>query len=140
MERAADVAVVVATRDRREALLATLARLTALSERPRVVVVDNGSDGGTPDAVRAAFRQVAVVEAGENLGAGARTLGARAVDARHVAFSDDDWGWAPGALPLAARHLDAHPRLGLLAARILVGPEESPDPVCDAMARSPLPA
>ncbi len=34
---------------------------------------------------------------------------------------------------------DQHPRLGLLAGRILVGPDEALDPVCAEMADSPLP-
>jgi hypothetical protein len=47
-----DVAVVIATRDRRERLLATLGRIGGLPERPPLVVVDNGSCDGTADAVR----------------------------------------------------------------------------------------
>jgi GT2 family glycosyltransferase len=35
--------------------------------------------------------------------------------------------------------MQAHPRLAVLNARILVGPEERLDPVCAEMARSPLP-
>jgi GT2 family glycosyltransferase len=132
-------AIVIATRDRRAPLLATLARLRNLPERPCVVVVDNGSRDGTPGAVRAAFDDVTVLEAGEDLGAAARTLGARVVDARYVAFNDDDSWWAPGALARAVALLDAHPRLGLLAARVLVGSDERLDPTCAAMAVSPLP-
>jgi GT2 family glycosyltransferase len=135
----ADAGIVIATRDRRAALLATLGRLRALPERPRVVVVDNGSRDGTPDAVRAASGDVTVIEAGENLGAGARTLGARALDTRYVAFNDDDSWWAPGALARAVALLDAHPRLALLAARVLVGGDQRLDPTCAAMAASPLP-
>jgi GT2 family glycosyltransferase len=55
-----------------------------------------------------------------------------------VAFSDDDSWWAPGALARAADVLDTHPRLGVLAARVLVGPESREDPVCALMATSPL--
>jgi GT2 family glycosyltransferase len=56
-----------------------------------------------------------------------------------VAFSDDDSWWARGALTRAADHFDAHPRLAVLAARVLVGPTDRLDPVCAAMAASPLP-
>src|ERR687895_1668410 len=83
--------------------------------------------------------RVAVVIATRNLGAAARTVGARLVDSPYVAFSDDDSWWAPGALGRAADLLDRHPRLAVLAARVLVGPEERLDPVCDEMAHSPLP-
>ena len=58
---------------------------------------------------------------------------------RYVAFSDDDSWWAPGALARAVELLERHPRLAVLAARVLVGPDERLDPVCREMARSPLP-
>jgi GT2 family glycosyltransferase len=133
------VGVAIATRDRRADLERTLERLRALPERPPVVVADNGSADGTPAAVRAAFPEVEVVELGTNLGAAARNAAARRLDTPYVAFSDDDSWWAPGALARAAGVLDAEPRLALLAARILVGPEERLDPVCGRMERSPLP-
>src|SRR5690242_12729626 len=95
----APVGVVVVTRDRRETLLHTLERLRALPGPPPVVVVDNGSSDGTAEAVRERFGgAVGVVEAGRNLAAAARTVGARVLDTPLVAFADDDSWWAPGAL------------------------------------------
>lgn len=132
--------IVIATRDRHERLLSTLDRLAGLPERPPVVVVDNASRDGTPAAVRSAFPSTRVIEAGANLGAGARTLGARVLRTPYVAFNDDDSWFAPGALSRAADVLDAHARLGLVAARVLVGERERLDPVCQTMSRSPLSA
>jgi GT2 family glycosyltransferase len=80
-----------------------------------------------------------VVGLRRNLGGAARTVGARLANSPYVAFSDDDSWWAPGALSRAAELLDRHPRLAVLAARVLVGPEERLDPVCYQMAHSPLP-
>jgi GT2 family glycosyltransferase len=134
------VAVVIATRNRGPELLGTLTRLRALHERPRIVVVDNGSTDGTAELVRTHHPDVQVVGLRRNRGAAARTVGARLVDSPYVAFSDDDSWWAPGALARAVQLLDRHPRLAVLAARVLVGPEERLDPVCDQMAHSPLPA
>jgi N-acetylglucosaminyl-diphospho-decaprenol L-rhamnosyltransferase len=136
--RAPRVGVAIATRERRAELEAVLERLLALPERPPVVVADNGSRDGTPAAIRARFPAVAVVELGENRGAGARNAAVRALTTPYVAFSDDDSWWAPGALARAAAHFDANPRLGLLAARILVGPDGRLDPVCAVMEQSPL--
>ncbi len=127
------VTVVVATRNR----LRALARSLPLHPRP-VILVDNGSTDGTPGFVRRHFPDVHLVEAGANLGAPARNLGARLARTPYVAFADDDSWWAPGALDLAADVFDAHPRLALLGARVLVGPEERLDPVSQEMARSPL--
>lgn len=134
----ARVTVVVATRDRLASLLEVLGRLAALPERPPVVVVDNGSTDGTPPAVRTRFPEATLVEAGRNLGGGARTLGAERAATPYVAFADDDSWWQPGALARAVELLDRHPRLAVVAARVLVGPGEAEDPVCAAMAASPL--
>jgi GT2 family glycosyltransferase len=133
------VAVVIATRNRGTELLGTLTRLRSLPERPPIVVVDNGSTDGTPARVRAHHPGVRVVELAANRGAAARNVGARLVASPYVAFSDDDSWWAPGALARAAELLDHHPRLAVLAARVLVGLERRLDPVCAEMAASPLP-
>jgi GT2 family glycosyltransferase len=133
------VTVVVMTRDRREQLLHALGELRDLSGPTPVIVVDNGSSDGTPDAVRRDFPQVTVVSLGENLGAGARTAGVRLATTPYVAFSDDDSWWAPGSLKRAAELLDATPQLGLIAARTLVGPKECTDRLSTLMAHSPLP-
>jgi N-acetylglucosaminyl-diphospho-decaprenol L-rhamnosyltransferase len=134
----ARVGVAIATRERYDDLARALERLRALPERPPVVVADNGSRDGTPARIRDRFPDIRVIELGANRGAGARTAAIEALRTPYVAFSDDDSWWAPGALHRAAALFDAHPRLGLLAARILVGPGERLDPVCAAMERSPL--
>ena len=133
------ISVIIATRDRREALSAVVARLLALPERPRVVVADNGSTDGTAGSV-AHLPGVEVLSLGRNLGGAARTAGARAVATPYIAFSDDDSWWQPGALSRAIELLDDHPRLGLIAARVLVGPGEEPDPICLEMMRGLIPA
>jgi GT2 family glycosyltransferase len=130
--------VVIATRNRRDELVAVLGRLTALAPPPPVVVVDNGSDDGSAGAVRRAFPGVRVIEVGTNLGAAARTLGAAAAATPYVAFADDDSWWAPAALDRAVAHLRRHPAVALVAARILLGPEERLEPLCVDLAASPL--
>jgi GT2 family glycosyltransferase len=135
----ARVAVIIATRNRGPELLGTLTRLRALDEQPPIVVVDNGSTDATAELVRTRCPGVQVVGLRRNHGGAARTVGARLVDSPYVAFSDDDSWWAPGALGRAVDLLDRHPRLAVLAARVLVGPDQRLDPVCDEMANSPLP-
>lgn len=123
-----DVGVVIATRDRRDSLLRTLGRLTELPERPAVVVVDNASADGSAAAIRARFPSVDVLALDVNRGIGARNLGAAHLRTPVIAFSDDDSWWEPGALALAADRFRHFPRLGLLAAQILVGPGRRLDP------------
>jgi GT2 family glycosyltransferase len=130
--------VVVVTRDRLGSLRRTLTCLNALPERPQIVVVDNASRDGTAAAVAAEHPGVNLIPLDRNRGATARTIGARAVNGPYVAFADDDSWWAAGALARAAAVLDRHPRVGLVAARVLVGEEERDDPTCAAMAHSPL--
>lgn len=128
-----DITVVIASRNRREELLEGLAR----HEAP-VILLDNGSSDGTPAAVRAAHPQVDVVELGANHGACARNLGVARAATPFVAFADDDSWWTPGALSRAVQCFDAHPRLGVLAGRVLVGEEDRLDPTSADMATAPL--
>lgn len=130
--------VVIATRDRRDALAHTLERLRALPERPAVLVADNASTDGTREMVARHHPEVRVLALPCNRGALARNHGVRAARTPYVAFSDDDSWWAPGALATAVRLLDGHPRLGLVSARTLVGPAGHPDPLNEVMAASPL--
>jgi GT2 family glycosyltransferase len=128
------VTTVVITRDRLTDLLVSVPR-----HRGPVIVVDNGSQDGTVERLRAMDRPgLTVVSLARNLGAQARNLGVQLARTPLVAFADDDSWWAPGALDRAAELMAAHPRLGLITGRVLVGPEERLDPVCELMAASPL--
>ncbi|HEX4817734.1 MAG TPA: glycosyltransferase [Nonomuraea sp.] len=129
----ARVTVVVASMNRLRALT------RSLPHHPRpVILVDNGSTDGTAAFVGKHFPDVHLVEAAANLGAPARNVGVRLAETPYVAFADDDSWWAPGALEKAADVLDAHPRLAVLGARVLVGPDERLDPVSEQMRHSPL--
>jgi GT2 family glycosyltransferase len=132
------VAVVVITHQRREEVLLALTRLLDLPERPRVIVVDNGSTDGTAAAVRQRFPQVELVASPVNLGAVGRNLGVAQLDTPYVAFCDDDTWWEPGSLRTAADILDAHPRLAVVTARILVEPGGTEDPIVPELRDSPV--
>jgi len=121
------VTVVIATRDRQESLLRSLARL----DQPGtpVIVVDNGSSDGTADAVRAAHPRVQLVPLPANAGAVARTDGVRRAATPYVAFADDDSWWEPGSLDAAADLLDAHPRVAVVVARVRMAADGSEDAV-----------
>lgn len=132
------IGVVVITHNRREELLHTLDHLAALAERPPIVVVDNASSDDTCTAVSDRYPEVVLLPQTRNLGAAARTVGVQRIETEYVALCDDDCRWEQGSLRLAADLFDRHPRLGLLNARVLVGPEGELDPTCRAMADSPL--
>jgi GT2 family glycosyltransferase len=127
------VTTVVMTRNRWSDLARTLPRHPG-----PVVVVDNGSDDGTPELVERHFPRVEVVRLRANRGAVARNVGVRHARTPYVAFADDDSWWELGALDVAVSHLDRSPRLGLLTGRVLVGEDDRPDAVSMAQAASPL--
>jgi GT2 family glycosyltransferase len=133
------ISVVVLTHNRVDALARCLRQLRALPEQVPIVVVDNASEDGTPDRLARDFPDVRLLRSEVNLGAAARNFGVAAVHTPYVAFCDDDTWWAPGALALAARCLDAHPRVAAISAQVRVGRQRRRDPTCDAMAASPLP-
>src|SRR5215210_1576996 len=133
------ISIVIITRDRRSDLLEALGHLAELPEEPPIVVVDNASGDGTPEAVRERFPAVEVIALPDNRGPAARNAGVQRARTPYVAFNDDDSAWEPGALAAAAALLDAHPHLALVNGHILVGPDQRPDPVCLEMAESPLP-
>lgn len=134
------VSVVVLTCDRPAELVRTLERLQRLPERPRIVVVDNGARGEAALRMARRFPAIERVAGRGNRGAAGRNDGVACVDTPYVAFCDDDTWWAPGALARAADLLDAHPRVAVVAARVLVGEAQRVDPACQRMAASPLDA
>jgi GT2 family glycosyltransferase len=102
-------------------------------------VVDNASSDGSAEAVEERFPQVEVIRLERNMGVSARNVGVAHARAPYVALNDDDSWWAPGALDLAADALDAHPRLSVVQAYVLVGDEQREEPMMVEIADSPLP-
>ncbi|MFP3713677.1 glycosyltransferase family 2 protein [Puerhibacterium sp. TATVAM-FAB25] len=129
----ARVSVVVMSRDRRDDLAASMRR-----HRAPVVFVDNASADGSPEVVRRVRPDARVVRLRENRGAVARNVGVREAATPYVAFADDDSWWAPGSLCAAADLLDAHPRVAVVQARVLVGPQEREDSFMAVLRDSPL--
>ena len=127
------------THERRSEALAAVARLVELPERPPVVLVDNGSTDGTAGAVRERFPEVEVLALDRNAGAVGRNRGVERLRTPYVAFCDDDTWWEPGSLTRAADLLDAHPRLAVVNARIVVEPGGQDDPIVAELRDSPVP-
>jgi GT2 family glycosyltransferase len=134
------VTVVVLTHNRAGDVLRTLRHLVSLPEEPPIIVVDNGSQDGTPALIGDAFPTVTLVRLEENIGAAARNAGLREAGTPYVALCDDDTWWAAdGSLGRAADVLDKHTRVAVVTGKVLIGPEQREDPTCTPMAESPLP-
>ena len=95
---------------------------------PHVVVVDNGSDDGSVDTLRAAVPDVEVLTPDRNVGyAAAANLGISATRASVVAVCNADVRVAPGTGAAMLQRLDAEPDLGALGPLVLQ-PDGEPYP------------
>jgi GT2 family glycosyltransferase len=104
------IAAAVVTMNKRDAVLALLARLR--DDGIPATVTTNACSDGTPDAVRAAFPEVTVLESAVNLGGtggfNCAVLHALETGAAYVALIDDDALPEPGCLAELADFLDGH--------------------------------
>jgi N-acetylglucosaminyl-diphospho-decaprenol L-rhamnosyltransferase len=119
MTRLPSVAVVIVSFNTREELPRCLRSLDAQAPKPgRVVVVDNASTDGSPEAVRRDFPTVLLLENDENLGfARAANRGLREARDPFVLFLNPDAELAPGALETLAGLLDTRPEVGIVGPR-----------------------
>src|SRR5437763_777819 len=131
------VTAVMITHNRRDEMLRSLDKLCSLPEAVQVILVDNGSSDGSAEAVARRLPAVNIIRSRVNLGAAARNLGVEQATTPYIALCDDDTWWAPGCLTKAADLLDAYSRVAVLTARLLNGPEEIEDPICEVMSTSP---
>ena len=132
------IGVSILTYNRVDEVSRTVERTLALPERPTVVVVDNGSQDGTPEILRRRFPDVRCLTLSGNPGGSGRNAGVAALDCAYVALCDDDTWWEPGSLRRAAELLDRYARLAVIAGRTLVGPENRHDPFCRVLESSPI--
>lgn len=94
-------------------------------ERDRVIVVDNASGDGSPDAIQSGLAKsgmaawVELLEADANRGFSAgNNLGIRAIDAEAYLLLNSDTQVRPGAVAELLRALELHPEAGLIAPRL----------------------
>jgi GT2 family glycosyltransferase len=128
-----DCAIVVATHNRAAILEQTLQRLYELPEEPAVIVVDNASTDDTERVWKRFADRVRFLKLRRNVGAAARTIGAREARTPFVAFCDDDCYWTGGSLERAVARFHRYSGVAVLNACVLIGDSERPDPACQAM-------
>jgi N-acetylglucosaminyl-diphospho-decaprenol L-rhamnosyltransferase len=124
-----DVTVSIVNHENRVAVLESLGALFAdrgRSAQLQVIVVDNVSQDGSAEAIRAAYPGVEVIERADRAGYGANhNLALAQAQGRHVLFLNDDAQVRPGAIDALVAYLDAHPQVAV-AAPTLVHPDGSP--------------
>ena len=93
----------------------------ALTTYPsEVLVVDNGSRGYTPASLRFEFPWMQLMVNRDNRGvASGRNQGIRVAQGEYIILLDDDTAAEPGALDRLIAYMDAHPRVGLSAPKLI---------------------
>lgn len=85
-----------------------------------IIVIDNASSDGTPEAIRAQFPKVNLIENEKNLGfAKANNIGLAASRGRYVCLINSDVVIPPRCLEKMLAYLQANPNIGVLGPKML---------------------
>lgn len=116
------VSVVVVTWNGKQYAMECLKSLLALESKLdlQVVVVDNASTDGTPDAIREQFPRVELVQNPNNLGfAKANNMGISRSNGRYVCLVNSDVVVTQRCFEKMIAFMDANPGIGLLGPKML---------------------
>lgn len=95
-----------------------------------IIVVDNGSGDDSVPRIREACPDVRLIESGENLGfSGGNNLALREAAGRYLLLLNTDIVTHGDAIAKSAAYMDAHPKAGILGARVLL-PDGTLDHAC----------
>lgn len=117
-----DISVVILSCNQRELTLRCLESLEGLTKMPdyEIVLVDNGSDDGTAEAVGHKFPEVRIIRLDTNRGvAGGRNVGLRQATGKHLMILDNDTIADPDTILALSRYLTEHSDTGLVAPRLV---------------------
>ncbi len=109
------ISFIIATHNRREALLDTLGQLAdpaVSTHRRQVIVVNNASRDGTAMAVASRFPEVILLDRTDNLGSCAKAVGEEHALGEYTVFLDDDSHPRAGCVERTIAHFERNPRLG----------------------------
>ena len=85
-----------------------------------IIVVDNGSTDGTPEAIRTEFPDVTLIENRANLGfAKANNIGMASSRGKYVCLVNSDVVIPPGCLEKMVEFMGVHPEIGVLGPKMV---------------------
>ncbi|QKT06805.1 glycosyltransferase family 2 protein [Gordonia sp. X0973] len=114
-DQLAVVTVTYSSGDYVKAFLDTLAHATTLD--PRVVIADNGSHDGAPEAAERDYERVTLVHTGANLGYGGainRAVAEIDPEVEYIVVANPDVAWGPGSLDELLAAAQRWPKAGSL--------------------------
>ena len=114
------VTVGIVTWNRRKKVLEAIASALRREENVEILVVDNGSEDGTPDAIREHFPQVRVIELHSNIGCpGARNVIFEEARGEYILCLDDDGLLDSRAVKVVTEVFDGDISVGAVALRLM---------------------
>jgi len=117
-----DVSIVIVTWNGKRYALECLESLRMLKSKLslQVIVVDNASTDGTPEAIRRQYPEVELAENSDNLGfAKGNNVGIAMSRGRYVCLLNSDVVVPPGCFETMVDYMDAHSDIGLLGPKML---------------------
>ena len=127
-----DVSIIIVSWNAKHHLLNCLNSLenTPNGYLQEIIVVDNASSDGSPDAVARQFPQVRLFKNKENLGfARANNIGIRQSSGRYICFVNSDVIVLNGCIENLISFMDKQPTAGMVGPRIL-NPDRTLQPSC----------
>jgi GT2 family glycosyltransferase len=116
------LSIIVVTWNAKKYVLACLQSLRAslVNIHSEVIVVDNSSSDGTPDAVRRQFSEVKLIENKSNLGfAKANNIGLAASRGKYLCLVNSDVVVPPGCFENILAFMETTPHIGVLGPKML---------------------
>lgn len=117
-----DASIIIVSWNTRGILLECLESLAQcqIKCRTEVIVVDNGSEDGSVEAVRSNYSGVKLIENGTNLGfAKANNIGMKQAAGRYLCLMNSDVNVREECIDRLVRYMDANPGIGMVGPKIL---------------------
>ena len=126
-----EVSIIIVSWNAKEYLVGCLMSLYEEDlSRAEIIVVDNGSSDGSPEAVEELFPEVRLIRSDENLGfAKANNIGIIASTGRHVCLMNSDVVVLSGCLEALMGRMIADPSAGIVCPKVL-NPDMTLQPTC----------